>query len=163
MELRKFIATAIREYLNENTVNTIKVFRGHNENFGLSIKNALWKALYFTEDYDFANKFGDVKTYHIKPINVLDLTNDTTREKSFKAMSDGYIDYDKIEEIYQKGDFPFRQVDNFGYSFTLIDMILDYAKENNYDTIKMIENYSRTNTPIIYVILDENIVVVDKK
>jgi len=146
----------------ENANDYIKVFRGHNEKFGLSVKNALWKALYFTLDYDFAKKFGDVNIYHIKPNKILDFTNDSIREKSFREMSDGYIPYEEVEKIYQNGDFPYGQTDNFGFRFTLIDMILDYAKENGYDTIKMIEHYSRTITPIIYVVLDENIVLKKK-
>ena len=162
MELRKFIKTTIREYIMENANDYIKVFRGHNEKFGLSVKNALWKALYFTLDYDFAKKFGDVNIYHIKPNKILDFTNDSIREKSFREMSDGYIPYEEVEKIYQNGDFPYGQTDNFGFRFTLIDMILDYAKENGYDTIKMIEHYSRTITPIIYVVLDENIVLKKK-
>jgi hypothetical protein len=162
MELRKFIATTVREYIMENANDYIKVFRGHNEKFGLSVKNALWKALYFTLDYDFAKKFGDVNIYHIKPNKILDLTNDSIREKSFREMSDGYVSYEEVEKIYQNGDFPFRQTDNFGFSFTLIDIILDYAKENGYDTIKMIEHYSRTITPIIYIVLDETIVLEKK-
>ena len=162
MELRKFIATTIREYIMENENGYIKVFRGHNERFGLSVKNSLWKALYFTLDYDFAKKFGDVNVYHIKPNKILDFTNDSIREKSLREMSDGYVSYEEVEKIYQNGDFPYGQTDNFGFRFTLIDMILDYVKENGYDTIKMIEHYSRTITPIIYVVLDENIVLEKK-
>lgn len=161
-DLKGFIKTTIREFLNENETNGVKVFRGHNERFGLSVKHALWKALYFTLDYDFAKKFGDVNEYYIKPKMMLDLTNDTIREKSFREMSEGYIDYEQTEKIYRNGDFPYRQTDNFGFGFTLIDMILDYAKENGYDTIKAVEYYSRTITPIIYIVLDENIVLGEK-
>lgn len=162
-KLKGFIKTTIKEFLNENESNSIKVFRGHNEKFGLSVKHAIWKALYFTLNYDFAKKFGDVNVYYIKPIAILDLTDDIIREKSFREMSEGYIDYEKVEKIYIDGDFPYRQTDNFGFGFTLIDMILDYAKENNYDTIKMVEYYSRTISPIIYIVLDENIVLSKNK
>ena len=161
-DLKGFIKTTIREFLNENETNGVKVCRGHNERFGLSVKHALWKALYFTLDYDFAKKFGDVNEYYIKPKMMLDLTNDTIREKSFREMSEGYIDYEQTEKIYRNGDFPYRQTDNFGFGFTLIDMILDYSKENGYDTIKAVEYYSRTITPIIYIVLDENIVLGEK-
>ncbi len=89
----------------KNETNGVKVFRGHNERFGLSVKHALWKALYFTLDYDFAKKFGDVNEYYIKPKMMLDLTNDTIREKSFREMSEGYIDYEQTEKIYRDGGF----------------------------------------------------------
>ena len=145
--------------INENLNTNIKVFRGHDEKFGLSIKNARWKALYFTLDYDFAKKFGDVNEYYINPKHVLDLTNKTIRKKVFNELSNEYYSYDQIENIYLNGDFPQTQIDSHGFNFTLINLILEYAKENHYDTIVMIEYYSKTITPIIYIVLDENIVI----
>lgn len=134
------------------------VYRGSDKKFGLSIENALWKALYFTHDYDFAKKFGDVKVYKIKPKRILNLTIDDIRMKAFEEMAKGYTNSSKLEQIYKNGDFPYRQTDDFVFAFTLLDMILDYAKSNNYDTIKMIEYYSRTITPRIFIVLDKSVV-----
>lgn len=158
MKLEKVIDSTINEYLNET--NSIKVFRGHDKKFGLSIKNAKWKALYFTTDYNFASGFGNVNTYYLTPAKLLDLTSTLIRKKTFNELSDKHVDvdYDKIETIYKNGDFPFRQTDNKGFDFRLIDLILKYAGEQGYDCIKMIENFSQTITPTIYVVLDENIV-----
>jgi hypothetical protein len=130
------------------------VYRGADKKFGLSIENSLWKALYFTHDYNFAKKFGFVKRYKIKPKKLLNLTIESVRNIAFNKMADGYTEPKKLEQIYNNGDFPYRQTDNFGFSFTLLDMILDYAKKNNYDTIKMVEYYSKTVTPTIFIVLD---------
>lgn len=84
-------------------MNQKTVYRGSNKKFGLSIENALWKALYFTHDYDFASKFGDVKKYKIKPNKILNLTIGEIRDKAFKKMAEGYTDSNKLEQIYKNG------------------------------------------------------------
>jgi len=70
MELRKFIKTTIREFLNENVQNYETVYRGQpNDVDDISPRNSIW----VTYDYDFANEYGNVKEYKLpKNLNILD-------------------------------------------------------------------------------------------
>ena len=67
-DLRKFIKTTIREFLNENTQNYDIVYRGQPIDVNdISPRNSIW----VTYDYDFANEYGNVKEYKLpKNLNI---------------------------------------------------------------------------------------------
>ena len=69
-DLKQFIKTTIREFLNENTQNYDIVYRGQPIDVNdISPRNSIW----VTYDYDFANEYGNVKEYKLpKNLNILD-------------------------------------------------------------------------------------------
>lgn len=106
MKLKKFIATTIREYLNESNqpVTNFIVFHSSNEKinkFSLSKITNLGgdlygKGFYFTNNMNYSKKFGKF-TYKceiilIKPLN---LTNKSTKEQLLDIIK--YIDNPKSD------------------------------------------------------------------
>ena len=95
-----------------------------------------WKELFFASDYDFARKFGNVNAFLIKSKKILDLTNDNEMQKTFEQISNDYLSKEQAVEIYKNGNILSMESDKYGFYFKLIDVILDYSKNNNYDAVK---------------------------
>lgn len=143
--------------LEQKTHRVSKVFGVKNKNLEEFEK---WKELFFASDYDFARKFGNVNAFLIKSKKILDLTNDNEMQKTFEQISNDYLSKEQAVEIYKNGNILSMESDKYGFYFKLIDVILDYSKNNNYDAVKLFFYYfsTKTTVPIIYFALDKNIV-----
>jgi len=117
MELIKFIKTTIREYLNEQILNNLVLYRGEEKEYLKPTDN---KYSFFAHDKSVAEDYGD---YIWKcTFNKMNL----------------FISYDKnsIEELYNNG-FKLRDTyieDNWGKSGTSYDDVIglyDYDENNN--------------------------------
>lgn len=87
MELRKFIATTIREYLNEN----LSLIRGVGKNESGNV-DLFGKGLYLTDDIDVAKFYGDtIKTYNIRG-----KIFDTTKEFTSNELRKFFITLDSV-------------------------------------------------------------------
>ena len=98
-DLKKFIATTIKEYMNENTQNYDIVYRGQSIGVdSVSPRKSIW----VTYDYDFANEYGNVKEYKLpKNLNILD-TEYYSEWESLVDEFDDNSDYDEYK--YQPTD-----------------------------------------------------------
>lgn len=98
-DLKQFIKTTIREYLNENTQNYNIVYRGQPIGVdSVSPRKSIW----VTYDYDFANEYGNVKEYKLpKNLNILD-TEYYSEWESLVDEFDDNGDYDEYK--YQPTD-----------------------------------------------------------
>ena len=98
-DLKQFIKTTIREYLNENTQNYNIVYRGQPIGVdSVSPRKSIW----VTYDYDFANEYGNVKEYKLpKNLNILD-TEYYSEWESLVDEFDDNTDYDEYK--YQPTD-----------------------------------------------------------
>jgi len=118
MELRKFIATTIREYLNENKIVNDFYFHGTNNDEILFDKNTVF---YGTKDYDFANTYG-VKVYKIKfnlknPYDLSDTIDGKFRDTDGNTIKDD---------------------DGYDYSYNYIDLKLkNKLIDSGYDGVIM--------------------------
>lgn len=109
--MKKYIATTLNQFLNENNKNYDIVYRGQstefeNESPGISI--------WVTYDYDHANEYGDVKEYKLpKSLNILD--------------TDNYSEWENlIDEFDEDGDY-----DEYKYEPT--DEFISYLISKGYD------------------------------
>ena len=93
-DLKQFIKTTIREYLNENTQNYNIVYRGQPIGVdSVSPRKSIW----VTYDYDFANEYGNVKEYKLpKNLNILD-TEYYSEWESLVDEFDDNTDYDEYK------------------------------------------------------------------
>jgi hypothetical protein len=87
MELRKLIATTIREYINEN----LSLIRGVGKNDSGNV-DLFGKGLYLTDDVDVAKFYGDtIKTYSING-----KIFDTTKEFNSSELRKFFITLDNV-------------------------------------------------------------------
>ena len=93
-DLKQFIKTTIREYLNENTQNYNIVYRGQPIGVdSVSPRKSIW----VTYDYDFANEYGNVKEYKLpKNLDILD-TEYYSEWESLVDEFDDNGDYDEYK------------------------------------------------------------------
>ena len=103
MELRKFIATTIKEYLNENYSNDIW-YHGSNNKFNMFdlVNNKTYMEIdlpvwFFTKDLDYAKTYGKY-IYKVK----LNIHNTTSRPFSMETIYDMEGSNKKIAEIVKK-------------------------------------------------------------
>lgn len=121
MKLRKFIATTIREYLNEQVLNNLKLYRGEEKDWLKPTDNT---HSFFAHDKSFAEDYGDyIWKCSFKPMNL-------------------FISYDKssINELYING-FKLRDTyieDNWGKGGTSYDEVVDLY---DYDESKNSDNW----------------------
>lgn len=120
-DLKKFIATTIREYLNENKMVNDFYLHGTNNDEILFDEDTVF---YGTKDYNFANTYG-VNVYKIKfnlkkPYDLSDTVDGKFRD------NDGNIIKDD---------------DGYDYSYNYIDLKLkNRLIESGYDGVVMDEN-----------------------
>lgn len=110
-DLRQFIKTTIREFLNENIQNYETVYRGQPIGVDdISPRNSIW----VTYDYDFANEYGNVKEYKLpKNINILN--------------TDYYSEWESlVDEFDEDGDY-----DEYKYEPT--DEFILFLNSKGYD------------------------------
>lgn len=119
MKLRKFIATTIREYLNEQMLNNLILYRGEEKDWLTPTDNTY---SFFAHDKSFAEDYGDyIWKCTFKPMNL-------------------FISYDKnsIIELYNNG-FKLRDTyieDNWGKGGTSYDEVVglyDYNENTSSD------------------------------
>lgn len=119
MELRKFIATTIREYLNEEILNNLTLYRGEEKEWLKPTDNDY---SFFAEDKSFAEDYGDyIWKCIFKPLNL-------------------FISYKKesIVELYDNG-FKLRDTyieDNWGKMGTSYEDVIglyDYNENSKFD------------------------------
>jgi len=110
-DLKQFIKTTIREFLNENTQNYDIVYRGQPIDVNdISPRNSIW----VTYDYDFANEYGNVKEYKLpKNLNILDTYYYTEWESL-------------IDDFDENGDY-----DEYKYEPT--DELISFLSSKGYD------------------------------
>lgn len=109
--LKQFIKTTIREFLNENVENYDIVYRGQPDDVDdISPKKSIW----VTYDYDFANEYGNVKKYKLsKNLNILD--------------TDYYSEWESlVDEFDEDGDY-----DEYKYEPT--DEFISFLSSKGYD------------------------------
>jgi hypothetical protein len=110
-DLRKFIKTTIREFLNEEVQKYEIVYRGQPSDVeDISPRNSIW----VTYDYDFANEYGNVKEYKLpKNLNILD--------------TDYYSEWESlVDEFDENGDY-----DEYKYEPT--DEFVLFLSSKGYD------------------------------
>lgn len=127
-DLRKFIATTIREYMNENRI-TKKVYRGGSEIGSSHHSNVTYYTDSDIEAKNYANYFHDNDKVYSK---VIDFKNPLILVKSeigHKGL------YDMFVKIFDDGNIP----DVYEFPFNINDShrnkIIDYARNNGYDGI----------------------------
>ena len=123
-DLKQFIKTTIREYLNEDVQNYETVYRGQPIDANdMSPKNSIW----VTYDYDFANEYGNIKEYKLpKNLKILDTENYSEWESLVDEFSD-YGDYDEYK--YEPTDEFILFLNSKGYDgFMNDDNILIFDK-----------------------------------
>jgi hypothetical protein len=110
-DLRQFIKTTIREFLNEEVQNYEIVYRGQPSDVeGISPRNSIW----VTYDYDFAKVYGNVKKYKLpKNLNILDTYYYTEWESL-------------IDDFDENGDY-----DEYKYEPT--DELISFLSSKGYD------------------------------
>lgn len=129
-DLRQFIKTTIREFLNENRI-TKKVYRGGSE-FGSGHHS---NATYYTDSEIEAKNYADFFHGNDKIYSkVIDFKNPLILVKS--EIGNGGL-YDEFVKIFDEKYAP--DVYRFPFSFNDSDRIkiIDYAQNNGYDGIVM--------------------------
>ena len=110
-DLKQFIKTTIREFLNENTQNYDIVYRGQPiDTNDISPRNSIW----VTYDYDFANEYGNVKEYKLpKNLNILN--------------TDYYSEWESLVDEFDEG------VDYDEYKYEPTDEFISFLSSKGYD------------------------------
>lgn len=123
-DMRKFINTTIRDFLNESVQNYDIVYRGQPDNIDdTSPRSSIW----VTHNYDFASEYGNVKEYKLpKNLNILD-TDYYSEWESLVDEFDGDGDYDEYK--YEPSDEFISFLNSKGYDgFINGDNILIFDK-----------------------------------
>lgn len=123
-DMRKFINTTIRDFLNESVQNYDIVYRGQPDNIDdTSPRSSIW----VTYNYDFASEYGNVKEYKLpKNLNILD-TDYYSEWESLVDEFDGDGDYDEYK--YEPSDEFISFLNSKGYDgFINGDNILIFDK-----------------------------------
>jgi hypothetical protein len=123
MELRKFIATTIREYLNEGQIlnenSKMKLYRGYFKQTGVYPKNDN-AAIYFTPSIEYAKTYGDGSVISTNiPNNIFNIINNKNHQSIMKMWL-----IDKIEQISNEKE------DIDGFLPKIISIYLKDAKKN---------------------------------
>jgi hypothetical protein len=128
--LKKFIATTIREYLNENRI-TKKVYRGGSESGSGHHSNAT----FYTDSEIEAKNYADFFHHNDKIYSkIIDFKNPLILVKS--EIGHGGL-YNEFLKIFGEKYLP----DVYGFPFNINDSdrikIINYARNNGYDGIVM--------------------------
>jgi len=167
MELRKFVATTLREYLNESNNNYTTLYHG-------GFMDKLHSPIYLTEDYYMAKSYdNNVYTFLLdKNSNILDLTDLNTfqeiKKKIYNNNSNNYLKYktfggfgleskDRIERNYNilKRYKDYNVIENRYKELLNIDFVKNIWSEHYYDRIDDLVDFYKTASSDERKIIDE--------
>jgi hypothetical protein len=151
MELRKFIATTIREYLNENIISNIKYDVFHGTDYHFEIFNTKRKVsgygysmgAYFSSSEKEAKRYGKkVEKYTLQFNKLLDLTFINEDDKNGKEKFFNYINSElniilpnQKSMIYSNPYFGYTTLESIDKTYQLIPLL----KRKGFDGISFNE------------------------